>query len=55
MTFGVVSGVGREMDVLDGNGDRRFEGAVSGVNVGRPILIHDLLFLPICTIESRAS
>jgi len=28
MPFGMVSGVGREMGVLDGDGDRRREGAV---------------------------
>jgi len=33
MPFGVVSGVGRGMD-----GDRRWEGAVLGVNMGRPIV-----------------
>jgi len=38
MPFGVVSGVGRGMGVLDGGGDRRREGAVLGVNVGRPIV-----------------
>jgi len=38
MPFGVVSGVGREMGVLDGCGDRRREGAVLGVNVGRSIV-----------------
>jgi len=32
MPFGVVSGVGRRMGVLDGDGDRRRERAVLGVN-----------------------
>jgi len=36
--FGMVSGVGRGMGVLDGGGDRRMEGAVLGVNLGRPIV-----------------
>ena len=36
MPFGVVSGVGRGMGVLDGGGDRRREGTVLGVNLGRP-------------------
>jgi len=38
MPFGMVSGVGREMGVLDGGGDRRREGAVLGVNLGRSIV-----------------
>ena len=38
MPFGVVRGVGRGMGVLDGDGDRRREGTVLGVNLGRPIV-----------------
>ena len=38
MPFGVVSGVGRGMDVFGGCGDRRREGAGLGVNVGHPIV-----------------
>jgi len=38
MPFGVVRGVGRGMGVLDGDGDRRREDAVLGVNLGRPIV-----------------
>jgi len=38
MPFGVVSGVGRGMGVLDGGGDRRREGTVLLVNFGRPIV-----------------
>jgi len=38
MPFGVVSGVGLGMGVLDFGGDRRREGAVSGVNLRRPIV-----------------
>ena len=38
MPFGVVSGVGLGMGVLDFGGDRRREGAVLGVNLGRPIV-----------------
>ena len=34
---GMVSRVGRGMGVLDGAGDHRREGAVWGVNLGRPI------------------
>ena len=34
MPFGEVSGVGREMGVLDGDGDRRWEGTDLGINVG---------------------
>jgi len=39
MAFGVVSGVGREMGVLDGGGYHRREGAVLKINVGRTIVI----------------
>jgi len=35
MPFGVVSGVGREMDVFDEGGDRQRGRAVSWVNLGR--------------------
>jgi len=34
MPFGVMSGFGRGMGVLDGGGDRRREWAVWGINVG---------------------
>jgi len=34
----MVSGAGRGMGVLDGGDDRRREGAVLGVNLGRPIV-----------------
>jgi len=34
MPFGVMSGVGRGMGVLDGSGDRRRERGSFGVNVG---------------------
>ena len=36
--FGVVSGIGRGMGVLNWDGDRRREGAVLGVNLGRSIV-----------------
>ena len=38
MPFRVVRGVGRGMGVLDEGGDRRREGAVLGVNLGRRIV-----------------
>jgi len=38
MPFVVVSGVVRGMGVLDGDGDRRREGAVLRMNLGRPIV-----------------
>ena len=38
MPFGVVSGVGRWMVVLNGGGYRRREGAVLVVHLGRPIV-----------------
>ena len=34
----MVSGVGREMDVIHGGGNRRRKGAVLGVNLWRPIV-----------------
>ena len=37
MPFGVVSGIGRGMGVLDGDGDRRRRGSL-GVNEGHPIV-----------------
>jgi len=37
MLFGVVSGVGRGMGVVDEGGDCGRERAVSGVNMGYPI------------------
>ena len=48
MPFGVVSGVGRRMGVLDGVGYCRREWAVLGLNVWRPIATNgdgDALFL----------
>ena len=38
MPFGVVSGVGRGMGVLDRGGDRRTGRAALRVNLGRPIV-----------------
>jgi len=38
MPFGVVSGVGLGMGVLNFGGDRRRGRAVLGVNLGRPIV-----------------
>jgi len=38
MPFGLVSGVGRMMAVLDGGGYRRREGTVLGVNFRRSIV-----------------
>ena len=38
MPFGTVSGVGREMGVLDEGGDRRRGKGSFGVNLGRPII-----------------
>jgi len=38
MPFGMVSGVGQRMGVLDGCGYRRRKGAVLAVNFGRPIV-----------------
>ena len=40
MPCGMASGVGRGMSVLYGGGDRRREGAVSWMNLGRPIVIN---------------
>jgi len=38
MPFGVVTGIGRGMGVLDGSGDRRRGRTVLGVNLGRTIV-----------------
>jgi len=38
MPFRVVSEIGREVDVLDGDGNRQRKCAVLGVNLGRPIV-----------------
>ena len=38
MPFGVVSGVGRGMGLLDGSAYRRREGAVLGVKLEHPIV-----------------
>jgi len=38
MPFGVVSGVGRGMGMLDGGGDRQRGKGSFGVNLGRPIV-----------------
>jgi len=42
MPFGVVSGVGRGMGVLDVGGDRRQGRAVLGVNLGRTIVTNGM-------------
>jgi len=39
MPFGVVRGVDRGIGVLNGSGDRRREGAVLWMNLGRPIVL----------------
>jgi len=41
--FGLVSGVGQEMGVLDGGGDRRKGRAILGVNVWHPIVTNGIL------------
>jgi len=43
MPFGVVSGVWLGMGVLDRGGDRRREGTVLEVNLGRPIVTNGAL------------
>ena len=49
MPFGVVSGVGLGMGVLDFGGDRRREGAVwGGVNVRRPIVTNGDFVASLC-------
>ena len=40
MPFGMVSGVGRAMGVLDGGSDRRRGKGCFGVNLGHPIVIN---------------
>jgi len=48
MPFGVVSGVGRGMGVLNFGGDRRREGSVWGVNLRRPILTNGNFVASLC-------
>ena len=38
LPFVMVSGIGREMGVLDGDGYSRREWAILGLNLGRPIV-----------------
>jgi len=54
MPFGMVSGVGRGMGVLDGSGDHRREGAVLGVNLGRPIVTNGAFVAQYCARAKRA-
>ena len=51
MPFGVVSGFGLGMGVLDFGGDRAREGAVWGVNLPRPIITNGDFVAPIVTIR----
>ena len=44
MPFGIMSGVGRGMGVLDRSGYRRRVGAVFGVNLGRPVVTNENLW-----------
>jgi len=53
MPFGVVSGVGLGMGVLDGGGDHRRGRAVLGVNLGRPT-VTDGDFLRSCGRAARS-
>jgi len=48
MPFGMMSGVGRGMGVLDFGGDRRKEGAVLAVNLGRPIVTNGDFVASLC-------
>ena len=48
MPLGKVSGVGREMCVLDGGGDRRRERDSSGVNLRRPIVTNEAFVAELC-------
>jgi len=48
MLFGMVTGVSREMDVLDRDGDCRGEGTVLGVNLGRPIVNNKAFVALLC-------
>jgi len=41
MPFGMVSGVGRGIGVLDGGGDRRRKRDSFGANLGRPIVTNE--------------
>jgi len=48
MPFGVVSGVGLVMGVLDFGGDRRREGAVWGLKLRRPIITNGDFVASLC-------
>ena len=54
MPFGVVSGVGRGIDVLDGDGYRRKGRGSFGANVGRPVVTIGTL-LHSCARATRSS
>jgi len=45
MPFGVVSGIGRWMGVLHGVEIVEADGAVSGVNVGHPVVTKGILYV----------
>jgi len=47
-----VSGVGRRMGVLDGDNDRRREGAVLRVNLGRPIVTNGDFVAQLCDSDA---
>ena len=48
MPFGVVSGVGLGMGVLDFGGDRQREGGSLGVNLWRPIVTNGDFVASLC-------
>jgi len=48
MPFGVVSGVGQGMGVLDRGGDRRRGSGSLGVNFGRPIVTNGAFVAQLC-------
>ena len=52
MPFGVVSGVGLGMDALDGVVIVEGEGAVLGVNLGRPVVTIGDSVAPLCESDA---
>jgi len=50
MSFGLVSGVGLGMGVLDFGGDRRRERGSLGVNLRRPIVTNGVFVASLCGI-----
>jgi len=55
MPFGMVSGVGEKIGVLDGGGDRRRRRGSCGVNLGRPIVIWGICYVAVRKCVQQSS